>query len=78
MQNREAADADDRVEFGEGFLRALGEGEIVAGGKSMRRIEADLQAFWSGNAPDDLRDLLEAGTDARSLAGGGFERDPDV
>ena len=44
----------------------------------MRRIEADLQAFWSGNAPDDLRDLLEAGTDARSLAGGGFERDPDV
>ena len=42
----------------------------------MSRVEADLKAFWVGNAADDRSDLFKTCSDACPLACSGFERDP--
>ena len=50
---------------------------VVSRGESVSRVQAD--SDWKSIEPrDDVRDLLEAAADRRSLAGGIFDQDGEL
>ena len=75
MKCREKLDSDSFVELRECPLVTVLRSDIVAGGKSMLRIEANPQAFTLFRGVDDATDLLEAITEVRALAGGDLQGD---
>lgn len=75
VDRADAREADDAVEGPQRRRVGLGRPDVVSGGEDVARVEADGRALAPLDAVDDLRQVLEAGAERFSGAGGGFEED---
>ncbi|HXO93104.1 MAG TPA: hypothetical protein VN825_03150, partial [Candidatus Acidoferrum sp.] len=65
---------DDAIEFVKCFPHTRFAADLVTRGEEMRRVEAHAQPIRLAHVRDDVREMLESMTDARTLAGCNLER----
>src|SRR4051812_46072834 len=75
MNRRQAIKSDHAIEFAKRFLHARFAPDVVTSGKYVRGIETNAEMLGLTDVLYNISDLLEPVTEARALAGCGFERD---
>ena len=74
MKRDETIQSDDAIELAKRFLASFA-ADVVTGGKNMRGIETNTEPFRLADIGNDVGEMFEAMAEARTLAGGRFERD---
>lgn len=75
VKSVEVIEADDPIEFFQGFFPALFGADVVAGDENVAGVDADADPDFFMNRLDDRGDLLKSVADARSLPRGHFEEE---
>src|SRR5690348_567583 len=63
------------IKFAERFSDCRLAGDVVAGGKQMRGVDANAQALWLADVINDKTDVFEPMAKTGTLSGGRFQRD---
>src|SRR5262249_15650494 len=75
MNPNEPTATDDLIEFTKCFLHSWFATNLVTRGEQVCGIEAHAQPLWLAHVCNDVREMLESMTDARTLTGCNLKRD---
>src|SRR5205807_34813 len=76
MNGGQALETDHAIELTKRFLDRSFSADVVTGSEDVCGVEADANSLGLSHVLDDVGDLLKRATEARTLSGGGLERDP--